>query len=80
MKRTFNFDDRLIRAARIRAAQEGETLTRLIERALRVYLQAGTGNPRHPFRANLLTKSGRQVDGVNPDDRDSLYERMDAPG
>lgn len=80
MKTTLNFDDQLIRTAKMRAAQEGETLTRLIERALRDYLQAGTGNPGRPFRANLLTKRGRPVAGVNLDDRDALYERMDAPG
>ena len=78
MKTTLNFDDRLIRAAKVRAAEEGETLTRLIERALRDYLQAPSA-PRRPFRANLLTKGGRPVAGVNLDDRDLLYERMDAP-
>ena len=78
MKTTLNFDDRLIRTAKMRAAQEGETLTRLIERALRAYLQAGTSKPGHRFRADLLTKRGRPVVGVNLDDRDALYERMDA--
>ena len=78
MKTTLNFDDRLIRTAKMRAAQEGETLTRLIERALRDYLQAGTGNRGPAFRADLLTKRGRPVAGVNLDDRDALYERMDA--
>ena len=80
MKTTLNFDDQLIRTVKVRAAQEGETLTRLIERALRDYLQVGTGNTGNPFRANLLTKGGRPVAGVNLDDRDALYERMDAPG
>ena len=79
MKTTLNFDDRLIRAAKARAAQDGETLTRLVERALRDYLH----DPRAPnrsFRVELLTKRGRPVAGVNLDDRDMLYERMDAPG
>ena len=79
MKTTLNFDDQLIRTAKMRAAQEGETLTRLIERALRDYLQAGTGNSEQPFRADFLTKRGRPVAGVNLDDRDALYERMGAP-
>ena len=77
MKTTLNFDDRLIRAAKARAAREGETLTRLIERALRDYLQAPRARGR-PFRADLLTKRGRLIAGVNLDDRDMLYERMDA--
>ncbi len=77
MKTTLNFDNRLIRAAKERAAREGETLTRLIERALRDYLQPPRGITP-PFRAELLTKRGRPVPGVNLDDRDMLYERMDA--
>lgn len=77
MKTTLNFDDRLLRTAKARAAEEGVTLTRLIELALRDYLQAGTGKSEQPFRAHLLTKRGRPVAGVNLDDRDALHERMD---
>ena len=76
MKTTLNFDDRLIRAAKARAAEEGETLTRLLERALRDYLAAPGRNSRS-FHVTLLTKAGRPVAGVNLDDRDMLYERMD---
>ncbi|MDE2664680.1 MAG: hypothetical protein OXI69_00865 [Acidobacteriota bacterium] len=77
MKTTLNFDDHLIRTAKIRAAQQGETLTRLIERALRDYLEAGPRDAARRFRAKLLTKRGRAVAGVNLDDRDALYERME---
>ena len=77
MTTTLNFDDRLIHAAKTRAAQDGNTLTRLIERALRDYLLAARG-PARPFRAQLLTKRGRPVAGVNLDDRYMLYARMDA--
>ena len=79
MKTTLNFNDRLIRAAKVRAAAEGETLTRLIERALRNYLRA----PRETacaFRAELLTKRGTPVPEVDPDDRGRLYELMDGHG
>ncbi len=79
MRTTLNFDDRLLREAKIRAAREGESLTRLIERALRVYLRP----PRRPapaFKLELLIKKGRPVPGVNWDDRDSLYERMEGRG
>ena len=78
MKTTLNFDDHLIRTAKIRAAQQGDTLTRLIERALRDYLQASPRDSARQFRAKLLTKRGRAVAGVNLDDRDALYERMEA--
>ena len=76
MKTTLNFDDRLIREAKARAARDGETLTRLVERALRNYLRPGC-IPRRDFRAELLTRPGRAVAGVDLDDRGLLYERMD---
>ncbi len=79
MKTTLNLDDQLIHTAKIRAAQQGETLTRLIERALRDYLQASPRDSTLQYRAKLLTKRGRAVAGVNLDDRDALYERMEAP-
>lgn len=38
MRTTLDFDDRLLREAKKCAAKKGDTLTRLIERALRNYL------------------------------------------
>lgn len=76
MKTTLNFDDRLLRAAKARAAQDGDTLTRLIERALRNYLRPARERPSG-FRAELLTKRGAPFAGVDLDDRNVLYERMD---
>ena len=76
MRTTLQFDDALIRQAKKRAADEGEPLTRLIEKALRAYLQPAPAAVK-PFRLRLLTKRGRVVAGVNWDDRDSLYERME---
>jgi hypothetical protein len=76
MRTTLDFDDRLLREAKKRAAEEGETLTRLIERALRAYLRPAPRKSTR-FRLKLLTKKGRIVPGVNWDDRDSLYERME---
>ena len=58
------------------AARDGETLTRLIERALRDYLRPARGSV-HEFRAELLTKRGPPVAGVDLDDRDLLYQMMD---
>ena len=73
MRTTLNLEDRLIREAKKRAAENGETLTSLIEKALRAYLQPKVARG---FRLELLVKEGRPVPGVNWDDRDSLYERM----
>ena len=76
MKTTLNFDDRLIRAAKARAARDGDTLMRLIERALRNYLQPARERPTG-FRAEFLTKRGAPFTGVDLDDRNALHERMD---
>jgi putative antitoxin of VapBC-like toxin-antitoxin system len=76
MRTTLDLDETLIRKAKRRAADEGTTLTALIEGALREYLV-----PARPagkaFRLKLLTRKGRPVPGVNLADRDSLYERME---
>ncbi len=76
MKTTLEFDERLIRQAKKRAADDGESLTKLIHRALKAYLQP-TKRTGAAFRLNVLTKKGRALPGVDWDDRDSLYERMD---
>ena len=76
MKVTLNVDDRLIREAKARAGRNGETLTRPIEPVLRDYLRTARG-PVHDFRAELLTKRGPAVAGVDLDDRGLLYEMMD---
>ena len=57
MRTTLNFDDRLIRAAKVRGVEDGDTLTRLIERALRQYLAMPVSTAR-PFRAELVIKGG----------------------
>ena len=79
MRTTLALDDRLLRAAKKQAAEEGTTLTRVIEEALRQHL-AARKQPRKPFRLRLLTKRGRLVPGVNLADRDALYDRMEGRG
>ena len=76
MKTTLNFDDRLIRDAKSEAAARGETLTSLIEQALRAFLRRPAGR-KTPFRLTLLTKSGQPVAGINWDDRDSICGRIE---
>ena len=76
MRTTLDIDDRLLHAAKKRAAEKGETLTHLIEQALRLYLRALRPQGRF-VRLELLTQIGRLVPGVNWDDRDSLYDRME---
>lgn len=76
MKTTLQFDDRLIREAKKRAAEEGDTLTGLVEKALRRYLHPPPTTATN-FRLRLVTKKGRRVPGVSLDDRDALYELME---
>ncbi|MGH7319988.1 MAG: type II toxin-antitoxin system VapB family antitoxin [Candidatus Rokuibacteriota bacterium] len=76
MRTTLDLQDALVRTAKKRAADDGKTLTAVIEEALRQYL--APASPRgKPFRLRLLTKKGRPVPGVNFADRDALYERME---
>ncbi len=79
MRTTLDFEDALLKAAKRRAAEEGKTLTRLLEDALRRYLEPPE-RPRKPFKLRLLTKKGRLLPGVKLSDRDSLYERMEGRG
>jgi hypothetical protein len=79
MRTTLDLDDALIRKAKGRAADEGTTLTAVIEAALRQYLAPAPPTGK-PFRLKLLTKKGRPVPGVNLADRDILYERMEGRG
>ena len=76
MRTTLALDDQLFREAKARAARDGETLTRLIERAVRQYLR-NRPEPREPYRLELILSEGRPTPGVNFDDRDAFYEWME---
>lgn len=79
MRTTLDFEDNLFREAKARAAEQGEPLTRLLERALRIYLH--DGKPAETvFRFAPLIKSGRSAPGLDWDDRDALFERMEERG
>ena len=76
MRTTLNLNDRLLRAAKVRAGETGQTLSRLIESALRDHLASATSE-RHEIRMRLLVKGGQPVPGVDVNDRDALYEKME---
>jgi hypothetical protein len=76
MRTTLDVEDRLLKAARVRAAREGTTLTAVVEVALQQYLAPVSRSPGN-FKLELLTKPGRLLPGVNLEDRDALYEHME---
>ncbi len=77
MRTTLNINDRLIRLAKKRAAETGQTVTRIIEEALRESLVAEKRPGEKPFRLVWTTVRGRVLPGVDLTDRDALYERME---
>lgn len=79
MRTTLDLDDDVLREAKKRAAEEGSTLTRLVEEALRQHLTPAKHRDK-PFRLKLLRKKGRLVPGTDLADRDALYERMEGRG
>jgi Arc/MetJ family transcription regulator len=75
MRTTVDIGDELLREAKKRAASEGITFRQVVEAALRSYLSR---RPRSaPYELRWKTERGRQLPGVNLDDRESLFDRMD---
>lgn len=68
--------DELVRSAKALALEQGTTLTRVIEDALRRHL-APDANPAPPFEFQPVVKRGRLRPGVDLNDRDSLFDRME---
>ena len=79
MRTTLDIDDTILRRARKLAAEEGKSLTRIVEEALRARVTPKKREGKH-FRLRLLTKKGKLVPGVDLADRDALYERMEGRG
>ena len=79
MRTTIDIDDSVLRKAKKLAAEEGKSLTRIVEEALRERLSP---KPRtsQKFKLRLLTKTGRIIPGTDLADRDQLYERMEGRG
>ena len=76
MRTTLNIDDAIMCEVKKRAAATGNTVTNFVEEAIRLYLRPQSLSKKR-FRLALLTKKGRALPGVNWDDRDSLYKRME---
>jgi hypothetical protein len=76
MRTTLDIDDLVLRRAKKLAAEEGKTLTQIVEEALRERLTPRARSGKK-FKLRLLTKTGRIIPGTELADRDLLYERME---
>jgi hypothetical protein len=73
MRTTVDLNDQLLEAARRRAAQEGRSLTSVIEDALAALL-APRARRSERFALKVATERGQYIGGVEPADRDALYD------
>ena len=76
MKTTLNLNDQILQQAKGQAAQNGVTLTKFVEDALREKLMAEQG--RLPaFKLRMRTVRGYAPPTVDISDRDALYDVID---
>jgi hypothetical protein len=75
MRTTIDMSDELFRQAKKRAAEQGTSLRRVFETAVRLYL--GGRQKQSAYKLRWRTESGRMLPGVRLDDRDSLFDLMD---
>ena len=76
MRTTLDMEEALLRKAKKRAAEQGSTLTRLLEEALREYLGPRPSASRG-YKLKILTRKSGVRSGVDLSDRDALYSRME---
>jgi hypothetical protein len=77
MRTTVRLDDRLMKEAKIRAAEQGITLTQLIDESLRERLSVRPQPGKvMPFRLHSYGKGGIRP-GVNLDDNRATRDLMD---
>ncbi|QLQ09071.1 MAG: hypothetical protein HZY75_00165 [Nocardioidaceae bacterium] len=73
MRTTVDLSDELVRAAKIRAAERGETLKVLFERALRAEVGVEVTRRRHSFPLVRPARAGELVDPSQSDIEEALY-------
>lgn len=76
MRTTLNLDDKLMRIVKSRAAKTGRTVSSMIETALRDLL-AKEKQAKDSTRLRWTVVSGGVQPGVDLNDRDSLFNRME---
>lgn len=75
MKTTLNLDDQLLREAKKRAAEEGTTLKRFVEEALRDALTEAP--PAEPYVFDFPVVDGGGPPLVDVADREALYDLLE---
>ncbi len=76
MKTTLDIDDRLLADAKVLAAQQRTTLTRLIEEGLQWRLRADRAVRPKPPRLPFLKGRGGLVEGIDPLSNKALLEAL----
>ena len=78
MKTTLDINDHLLADAKVLAARQRTSLTRLIEEGLRLRLRATVGaRPRGALRLPVFKGRGGLVQGANPLSNKSLLAALD---
>ena len=75
MKTTLNIDDTVMGRLRREAAQQGKTMSELVEAALRLLFQSGSRKSKPKLRPLPTFRSGGHL--VDIADRDALYDVME---
>ena len=77
MRTTVRLDDKLMKEAKVRAAEQGITLTQLIDESLRERLSSRPRKQKaRPFRLRSYGKGGIRP-GLNLDDNRAIRDLMD---
>lgn len=78
MKTTLDIDDRLLREAKVAAARERKSLTRLIEEGLSLRLRAKLGKAAGaPPPLPVSKQTGGMMPGIDPCSNKSMLDAMD---
>jgi hypothetical protein len=80
MRTTVDLPDELLREARLRAAEEGTTLTALLADGLRLRLGAAPAGQRRRGRRPVSTVGGGLQPGIDPASNASLLDAADGDG
>ena len=78
MKATVNLDDRLYRKVKIKAAQDGVTVTSIFEAALERFLAESTSTGESRFELPLLEGKGGLMPGVDLTHGETLYRILES--